>query len=319
MSMNRFYILIILLTFLQTRLAAQQEPLYTQFMFNKILYNPGFAGTQSPTLTAVYRNQWMGLDGAPKTQALSYSQPMLKDRSGLGIGLVRNTIGITRTVSFEVAYAYRMNVLNGTLGAGLSVNMRHLFQDWSDERLVTTQPNDIALPVDPRSKLVPNFGFGVYYTTTTWYAGLAAPRLVNNNIDFADQGSILSREAQHINLMCGVDFTPDDDIKITPQLLLKYVPNAPFDADINTSILVKQKFYGGATYRTGGDTNGAGESISLLFGMRPTENLFFCLSYDIGLTRLRRYHNGSVEAIVMWDFNPRAEGKTLRGDRPWEQ
>ena len=94
---------------------------------------------------------------------------------------------------------------------------------------------------------------------------------------------------------------------------------ARFDADLNVSVLLKDKFYGGLTYRTGGDTNGVGESVDVLLGMQATENLFFCLSYDIGLTRLRKYNSGSVEATLRWWFNPPAPEGTERVDpgRPW--
>ena len=86
------------------------------------------------------------------------------------------------------------------------------------------------------------------------------------------------------------------------------------------SVLLKQKFYGGLSYRLGGDTNGAGESVDVLLGMQATENLFFCLSYDIGLTRLQQYSSGSIEATLRWWFNPPAQ---VSGDdienpiRPW--
>lgn len=288
--------------------SAQQEPQYTQFMFNKLAYNPAYAGTfESPTLTAIYRKQWMGLEGAPETQIISYNQRALNNRVGIGGNLMRNTIGITRTVTLDVPYAYRIPVKRGMLSMGLQFNVRHLYQNWADPRLNPTQTIDNALPTDAQSRFLVNFGVGIFYSGYKWFAGIAAPRLLDNNIDFLDLDNELSREVQHFNGMAGMTFDLHKDISLTPQVLLKYVPGAPFDADVNVSVLVKQKFYGGVSYRMGGDTNGAGESVDVLLGMQATENLFFCLSYDIGLTRLQQYSSGSLEATVRWWFNPPAQ------------
>ncbi|MBK7936184.1 MAG: type IX secretion system membrane protein PorP/SprF [Lewinellaceae bacterium] len=299
---------------------AQQEPQYTQFMFNKLAYNPAYAGSfESPTLTAIYRNQWMGLEGAPKTQVISYNQRAAGNRVGIGGHLARNTIGITKTLTFNVDYAYRVPMRRGYLSVGLQPSIRHMYQDWTDPRLNPSQKFDIAIPTEPKTKIIANVGFGVFYSGYKWFAGVASPRLINNSIDFADFGGELSREVRHLNAMGGMSFDITKDFTLTPQLLLKYVFNAPFDADVNISAMVKEKFYTGLTYRTGGDTNGTGESVDALFGVQATENLFLCLSYDIGLTRLRKYNNGSLEATVRWWFNPPAPDDTKKVDpvRPW--
>ena len=309
--MKKIYLPLMLL-FACLTAGAQQEPQYTQFMFNKLAYNPAYAGNfESPTLTAIYRNQWMGLDGAPKTQIISYDQRAAGNRVGIGGHLARNTIGITRTITFNIDYAYRVPMRRGYLSVGLQPSIRHMYQDWTDPRLNPSQKFDIAIPTEPSSKIIANVGFGVFYQGYKWFAGVAAPRLITNSIDFADFGGNLSREVRHLNAMGGMSFEASKDFIVTPQVLLKYVFDAPFDADVNVSVLVKQKFYGGLTYRAGGDTNGAGESVDALIGMQATEKLFICLSYDIGLTRLRTYNSGSLEATVRWWFNPPApEGST---------
>jgi type IX secretion system PorP/SprF family membrane protein len=307
--MNKIY-LPSLFCLLSVWASAQQEQMYTQFMFNKLAYNPGYAGSfVSPTLTAIHRSQWMGLEGAPDAQAVSYTQPLLRNRVGIGGTLSRASIGISRVITVDVAYAYRVQMRRGTFSVGLQASMRHLFQNWADARIVAIDQNDGSIPVGPQSKILPNFGAGVYYQGyKKWYVGLAVPRLVSNNIDFADVGSIFSREVQHINAMGGKTFELTDEAQITPQVLLRYAFGAPFDVEANVSLLLRKKFYGGLTYRAGGDTNGLGESVDALLGMQATENLFLCLSYDIGLTRLRKFNNGSVEATARWWFNPPANG-----------
>jgi type IX secretion system PorP/SprF family membrane protein len=278
-------------------------------MFNKLAYNPGSAGSfVSPIITAIYRNQWMGIDGAPNVQVLSYSQPLLNERLGIGANLSRSSIGVNRTFTLDLIYAYRIPMRRGHLGIGLQPSVRNFWQNWTDDRLYSPTPagTDVAIPTEPRSKWIVNFGAGLYYSNPDkgWYAGLAVPRIFPNNIDFAENGGVLSREAFHMNAMVGLTFGPSEDFQIIPQLLLKYVQNAPFEAELNTMLGFQQKFYTGLSYRAGGDTNGAGESIDVLAGIQATENLFLCLSYDIGLTRLRKFNNGSIEAVVRWYINP---------------
>ena len=289
--------------------SAQQEPLNTQFMFNKMAYNPGYAGSFiSPALSAIYRNQWMGIDGAPNTQVLSYSQPWLNERIGLGASLTRNSISINRSITVDLVWCYRIPMRRGHLGIGVMPSVRNIWQNWTDDRLYSPTPagTDGAIPTEAKSKWIVNFGAGFYYSNAEkgWYAGVALPRFFKQNIDFAENGAILSHEEWHFNAMGGLTFEANEDLKIMPQLLVKFVPHAPIDAELNISMMLREKIYGGLTYRAGGDTNNAGESIDLLAGLQATNNLFFCLSYDIGLTRLQKFNKGSVEATVRWWFNP---------------
>jgi len=317
--MKKLYLLIPFLA-LACSAAGQQEQMYTQFMFNKLVYNPAYAGNfVSPTLTAIYRNQWMGMEGAPKAMALSYTQPLLSNRVGIGANITRQSIGINTNMTFDVAYAYRIHLKRGTLAVGLQASMRNIRQNWADSRIIAIDQNDPGIPLDPKSKFVPNFGTGVYYSAYTerWYGGIALPRIVSNSIDFSEFGDVLSREVQHINAMGGIKFDPTEDLEITPQVLLRYAIGAPFDADVNVSALLYKKFYGGLTYRLGGDTNFVGESVDVALGFQAIEKLFFCFSYDLGLTRLRKHNNGSIEATVRWWFNPPDDVVPVKPARPF--
>lgn len=301
------YVLFIFVCCFSLSLAAQQEWMQTQFMYNKVAYNPGYAGSfESPTLTLLNRHQWLGIEGAPNTQSISFTQPLLSNHFGLGFNMVRNSAAISRTLSLEISYAYQLPLPRGYLGIGIQASMRHFRQDWGDDRIVTTQPRvyDFAIPDSIQGKLLPNFGFGVYYRAPRWYIGVAAPRLVSNNIDFSQKEGILSREIQHFNIMTGVTFVAGDGVKLTPQVLFKYVFNAPPDVDVNFTAEFQRRLVTGATYRAGGDTRYLGESVDIMAGVQATSNLFFMLSYDMGLTRLRKFNNGSIEATVRWWFNP---------------
>jgi len=307
--MKKIYLLVFIQA-LALAAFAQQEATFSQFMYNKLAYNPGYAGSfESPTLTLQDRHQWVGFDGALNSQRITYSQPALNRRVGVGGALSRVEIGITRTITFEASYAYRIAFRRGYLGIGIQAGMRHFFQNWADERLVATQKVDAAIPGQAtQNKFLPNFGVGVFYSGYKFYAGLAVPRLLKNNIDFSDIEETISEETPHFNAMAGVDFKPADEVKLTVQTLLRYVKGAPFDADINLTAGFKGKFYTGATYRTGGD--GLGESIIPSLGIQATDKLFFNLSYDLALSRLRTQQAGTFEVSVRWWFNPPVSGPT---------
>lgn len=307
--MKKRYTLAFLLLSAAT-LHAQQEPMQTQFFFNKLAHNPAYAGSErTPEVTAVYRNQWMGVEGAPNTQTLSYNQPIFNERVGVGANLSRYSMGITRALTLDMVYCYRIHTRKGTAGIGIQAGARHFYQNWSDQRLITDVPrsSDGSIPDGANSKVMANFGAGFYFRGERMYVGVAGQRLYGNNIDFSERGATISREVLHLNAMTGWTFLLDRDWKLIPQVLLKYAPGAPFDADFNSLVVWKDRFFGGATYRLGsGVTARAGESVDVLLGMQATEKLFFCFSYDIGLTPLRQHSNGTVEATLRYRFNPPA-------------
>lgn len=284
-------------------LDAQQESTFSQFMYNKLAYNPGYAGsTESPVLNIHDRHQWIGFDGALNAQRIAYSQSAMNRRVGLGGALARMEIGITRTLTFEASYAYRIAFRRGYLGLGLQASIRQFAQDWSDDRLKAPQiGQDPAVPTGNLNKFFPNFGVGIFYSGYRFYAGLAVPRLFPNNIDFSEDENF-SKEVPHFNAMAGIDFRPAEDVKLTPQILMRYVSGAPFDADVNLTAVFKERLYTGLTYRTGGD--GPGESIIPMVGMQATPKLFFQVSYDATLSRIRSQQAGSVEISARWWFAP---------------
>lgn len=307
-----------LFVFVSTVLVAQQEQQYTQFMYNKLGLNPGYAGsTDAGCLTAIYRKQWIGLDGSPSTQMLSYNTPLLNKRVGVGLSLLRNSIGIENRITLEGTYAYRIQVGRGTLGIGIMASVRRRAVDWADPRLKGTQPigADNGITGGFQSKWLFNVGVGAYYATNRFYVGASLPRMLNNNIDFSEIGNVLSKEVNHGYLMSGLMINVNDKIKLQPQLLIKYAKNSPLDFDANLMAIFLDKFNVGATYRAGGSKEvGIGESIDVIAGAQLTNNLMFALSYDFTLSDIKSYSNGSVEAILRYCLG-KSEGKEFVNPR----
>ena len=298
--MQKIYIFLTVWMFGFGSLWAQQQEQFTQFMYAKMALNPGFAGSdESMTITALNRNQWLGLDGAPQTQLLSVVAPVLNQRIGVGANILRQSIGVTQLYTLDGAYAYRIKVPRGFLGIGLQASVRMLRVDFSD--LQGTQPlaQDQAVPDGIQSKFVPNFGAGFYYNSKNFYLGFSVPRLLNTNIDLSDDGGVISREVTHAYFMTGGTVEVSEGIQLQPQILLKYVAGAPFDADVNLNAVFGGKFSAGVSYRIGGSKqSGFGEAISVLLGLPLGDQVLLGLSYDATVSELRQYNSGTIEGII---------------------
>lgn len=302
--MKVFYILV--LVFLAASpIVAQQEEQFTQFMHYKLAFNPAAAGSEvSPIFTAVVRSQWLGLEGAPETQALTFNMPILNQRSGAGGSLLRRSIGLNSDYELNGSYAYRPYLGRGWLAIGIQGSMRLIRTDYTRATAIQPIESDAAIPMGIQSKLVPNFGVGIYYQDIgdRFFFGVSVPRLLEVNIDLADAEGVISRETQHAYVMGGAKIKLIDTmVVLQPQVLVKIVRGAPFDADINFNVVFNNKFLAGLSYRTGGSkVNSFGESLALLLGIDLGQNLMFGISYDATLSELRKYANGSVEGVVRY-------------------
>lgn len=297
--MNRiiYYTLILLGSlFLPVQnLSAQQEDAFAQFMYYKQAINPAQTGSsQGINITGLVRNQWIGLSGAPKWQSLLFSMPLLNNRVGVGGNIYRHTIGITQITGLDGSYAYRLPVPRGFLSFGLQTSVRFMQQNFG---LVTgTQPieQDESIPVGLQSKYLPNFGAGVYYESKRAYVGLSVPRLLRSNIDFSDKGQLITRETQHYYFMAGATIPLGESWELNPQTLWRYLPNAPFDADINLSAIFKKKISGGLSYRIGSET------AIVSTGLQLGDHLHLGMAFEASFSDIQKYNSGTAEVIIRY-------------------
>lgn len=283
-------------------LQAQQEAQFTQFMYNKLYLNPAYAGARGvPSLTAIYRSQWVGFEGAPQSIFASFNGPFLSKRVGVGATLSHLKIGLQNDFRASVSYSYDMVAQDEvSLRIGLSGSLRSL--GFAYNKAQPAQSGDLSVEDQRINDFYGNVGAGVYGTIMErYYFGISVPHLYSNAIGLANSNAIvLAKESQHFYGMAGAILPLSEDISLMPAVLLKYVKNAPFDADINVNLDIRKKFTAGISYRLGGD--GSGDSVDLLAFWQAAPQFAIGAAYDFSLSKLKDYNAGSFEVMLQYDL-----------------
>lgn len=299
-------------------LQAQQQPLHTMFMYNKLLVNPAYAGYHDHVcLSAIVREQWLGFEGAPKTQSLSFNAPLSSQRIGIGANLQRQSIGVSSSTTFDGIYDYRVPLGNGTLSLGVQASARFLQVDYSDPSVRTVQDINIDPGVDAisDSKFLANVGAGIYYSTPAFYFGISSPRLMDSDIDFEVNNLFTAREQAHYYLMTGVALKLNHRISFVPQVMFRYTEAAPLDIDLNLSFRWWEDYSAGISFRKGGVDNQALESIDLMASAKILRGLRLGAAYDLTMSELKRYSDGSIEVMLIYCFGEPTKAATFVNPR----
>lgn len=286
---------------------AQQEPNYTHYMYNVQTYNPAYVGSrQAISGVGLYRMQWVGYEGAPVTQAICMSAPISKDRLGIGLSLNNDKIGPMKSTSAFVDFAYHLPLSeNGKLSFGIKAGINMISSNLSSIKL--DDPNDFSFNSSINSKTTPNVGFGMYYYTKRFYAGLSCPQLMTKNISATENGNSIDLYApkRHFYATMGFVSALGEYIDIKPTMLLKVVDGAPVQLDLTSTFIYKKIFNAGIMYRSG-------ESVGALIGITFQNAYMLGYSYDWTiLNKTNTYHYGSHELIVRFDLalkrNPKGQ------------
>jgi type IX secretion system PorP/SprF family membrane protein len=294
-------------------LSAQQDHQYTQFMYNKLLLNPAYAGTRGvPSVTAIYRNQWAGFEGAPKSALASLSTPFLSPRVGLGIVLSHQQAGLQRDFFGSVAYSYELiSEENMSVRVGVQGSLRSLAIDFADAE--TGAPGgpaiDPSLQDQRTNDIYGNVGAGIYATIAKRaYVGFALPRIYSNTIGLNTNPQFTTaKEYRHYYGMAGAVLPLNKDLNFMPSVLVKYVEGAPIDADVNVNLGIREKLTFGISGRLGGDN--ILESADLLAFWQVNEQLGIGVAYDFTLSRIRNYTAGSFEVMAQADLQKQEKNK----------
>ena len=270
------------------RAQAQQQAMYTQYMFNGLAINPAYAGSQGAlNLTALARKQWHGFAGAPSTQTFSAHAPLRDETMGLGLLLTHDEIGVTNQYGAYAVYAYRIKMSRGTLSAGLQAGFNSYRAGFS--QVLVREGDDVSFSADDAEAFLPNFGTGLYYNTTRFYAGFSLPMLLTNN--YPGSEGQLARQYRHWFFTTGYVLDLNADLKLKPNLLVKAVEGAPIEVDINANLLIKELLWVGLSYRSF-------DAISALIELQATPQFRIGYAYDYTLTDLQQVNTGSHELML---------------------
>jgi len=235
------------LLFAGNTLKAQQEPMYSGYMFNMSHINPAYAGNRATdNITALYRKQWVAIEGAPATASLSWDKRAEGSNVGYGLQIYNDQLGIENTSGIQAFYSFRLSFEKSFLSFGLSggvLNYRAAFS-----RVITTQSDDPVFQEDVNGFL-PTAGFGMLYATDNWYMGLSVPALFETKININE--SLVDYKANnHFFLTGGYIFKASEMLKLKPSMLLKAVKGAPLEYDFNMNAWIQDILGLGVSYRT---------------------------------------------------------------------
>ena len=268
--------------------SSQQDPQFSQNMFNKLANNPGYAGSnQAICATALHRSQWMGFEGAPTTLNLSVDAGIPAIHGGVGLNIVKDDIAAFSNLGLQLTYAYRTDLGNGQMGAGLSLGMFQSGQNgswynWSDD----TDPLNWGSGDVKGSAM--DLGFGVYYNTQDVYIGLSTSHFTEPTIEYSNGSINLER---HYFLIAGYAHELNPMFTLNPSIYLKS-DGASSQLDINTNVLYDNRLWGGFSYRLD-------EGLIALLGMHINDDLRFGIAYDIVMSEIT---NNSLEFMLGYCF-----------------
>jgi len=288
--------LIVLLSF-NTALS-QQDAQYTQYMYNTVSVNPAYAGSRGHmSVGALYRAQWVGLEGAPETQTFNIHTPLGYRGVGAGLSIVNDIIGPTSETYFDVDMSYTvLTGIDGKLSFGLKASAHLLDIRFSELNQDAGQGPDPTLQQNIDNRFSPNIGAGVYYHTQNFYAGLSIPRFLETT-HFDESSLSTANEQMNWYFITGYVWDLNAFLKFKPAILAKATQGAPLQIDVSANFMFNEKFVLGAAYRWDAAFSG-------LAGFQISDQFMIGIAYDREITDLgaTTFNDGSFEIVLRYDF-----------------
>ncbi|HSZ25665.1 MAG TPA: type IX secretion system membrane protein PorP/SprF [Cytophagaceae bacterium] len=295
-------VLVVFLFLIQMeRTYGQQDPQYSQYMFNTLAVNPAYAGSREVvSATALYRKQWVNTPGSPSTGTFSIDAPFKREKIGLGLVVFNDKIGVTNTTGMNVSYAFRIRLNKGTLALGLQGGFSQLKQNLTSVVLDQNSTYDEAFATNV-NKFLPNFGAGVYYNTDRFYIGVGLPRVINdklynNNSNGNTYVSFNSYQTRQLFVMSGCVIPISQDVKLKPSTLIKMTGGAPVEFDLNTNVWFYDAIAAGVSYRTS-----AGTFVSMI-EIQATKQIRVGYAYDLSVGKVRLVGQNTHEIMARYEF-----------------
>lgn len=288
------YITVIVL--LVGSMKAQQLPQYTQYMLNEMAINPAVAGKDNfADVRSNNRYQWMGITDAPRTYMLTLHSPLKNRHMGLGTHIYTDIVGPTRRVGISLAYAYHIKVAEKTfVSLGISAGI----QQWGIDghKLHLHDAGDENLLTQYQTKIVPDFGAGLYVHNDKWYLGFSAPQLYQSPIKLYEGGDNKGTLVTHFLVNGAYKFKVNDDFEVEPSFMVKYASPAPVKLDVGARVIYQEQVWLGVGYRHN-------DAYTALLGFMYKNYLMIGYSYDFTTTNLKKYSTGTHELMLGLRFS----------------
>ncbi len=270
---------------------AQQDPQFTQYMFDRLSVNPAVAGiTGQLCATAMYRQQWTGFDGAPQTGLLNASLPIKQISSGIGLSVYLDELGQQKSTLARLHYSFHRKIGSGTLGIGASAGLvaHSLGNDWR-----TRDPlgQDATIPQNGANDSGFDLGFGLYYTSPTFWIGLSSTHVAEAELE-----DVSIKTRRHYWVQAGYDWAIKGDKKyvLQPSVLVKSDATST-QFDLNATFLYNNMVWLGVSYRT---EDAIAPMIGFQFKPNDKQMARIGYSYDVTTSELANYSSGSHEIMV---------------------
>ena len=295
--------LVLLASLTSISVNAQQDPMYSQYMFNMVSVNPAYTGARDMlTMTAMYRKQWVGVEGAPTTMTFSIDAPVKNQRMALGLNVVNDQIGISKNLTMNALYAYRVRFNNrAILSLGLQAGLGQYSADYTSVRTSNNYggtDSDRAFGSNV-SQFFPNAGFGAYYYSNRFFAGIGVPKLIKNNLaglnrPTLDFTSFMNRQNRHMFISSGYTFDLNQDWQAKPSVMVKGVKGAPLQTDINFNAWWKNSVGAGISYRTS-------DAVVAMVEFKPRKEIHIGYAFDYTVSQFSGANGGSHELLLRYE------------------
>jgi type IX secretion system PorP/SprF family membrane protein len=277
---------------------AQQDPQFSQYMFNPLTVNPAYAGSRGVMNGAlVYRQQWVSFPGAPNTQVFAINTPLRKGKVGLGAEVVRDQIGPKNSIGAYIDYAYRIPLGKGKLAFGLGAGMVSYHIRWSD--IDYRDQADAYNQLGDEVHTLPDVKFGVYFNNKKFFTGLSITHLNRAQYGHFIADSITSTAVmrRHSFFTIGRAFALGSNFTFSPSFMLRGVIGTRlYSADVNLNFRYKEVIWFGASFRSE-------SSVIVMAQYSINDKWKVGYSYDAAFGRMAGYHGGSHELMLGFDLN----------------
>lgn len=276
------------------RVSAQHNSAYSQYMFNGLLLNPAYAGSREALdISALYRKQWAGFNGAPSTITFAAHTPLKRKKVNLGLVVQDDRFGISEHLRANAIYAYRFRLLKGSLALGLAGGIESFNDNWAKAQ--TTQQEDPSFTAQANRRIYAEAGFGMYYASNRFYAGLSAPSVYSQSFSLY----------KTLVFTAGGLIDASETFKVKPALIVKYIMNSPVHVNLSSTFYWKDVIGVGIGYTVY-------TSALAYVDIKLTEQFRAGYAYEYNTNALRTYTMGSHECMIRYLFHYKVETASAR-------